>query len=276
MIAKFVRSAADLANVVVLEETTESLVLEFKETIDWTVPPGTPNAGRVRADRQRELCRDVAQFANSDGGCLLIGVSERTDPKTQLKVATGFSPVADADRLVQWIEQSVRRFLVPATFQRDIVPTTVAGGVVVAVNVAPSLHTVALWNERSIEYLRRTSHGKAWMNPDEVERHLVNSTRSAKLGLEQAKAEAHSSDVVVAGGVWIRHRGNAHTDRWLPESIRLGELKEQWFQLRVGSYSAHVPYGVLREAWVGADGRLNLLLSVKLMLEKDNFTLEPY
>lgn len=53
-------------------------------------------------------------------------------------------------------------------------------------------------------------------------------------------------------------------------------MKERWFELFVDTYAAHIPYGVLREAWVGADGRLNVLLSVKLMLEKNNVTLEPY
>ena len=42
-----------------------------------------------------------------------------------------------------------------------------------------------------IEYVRRTSHGKDWMNPDEVERHLMNGSRAAKLALLAAKEHGY-------------------------------------------------------------------------------------
>src|SRR5437762_2632401 len=77
-------------------------------------------------------------------------------------------------------------------------------GTVVAVNVPPSLHLVALWHserrsqfeeKNSIEYLYRDSHGKKWMNPDEVERHIMNGSRAAKLAFDQALDRAPTREV---------------------------------------------------------------------------------
>jgi hypothetical protein len=59
-------------------------------------------------------------------------------------------------------------------------------GTIVAINVPPSLHLAALWHpdrKRGIEYLYRTDHGKQWMNPDEVERHLMNGSRAMQIRL---------------------------------------------------------------------------------------------
>ena len=70
--------------------------------------------------REQETCRDVAQFANTEGGCLVIGVNERKDPTTGIKVAESISSLPDPDQMQQWIEQAIRNYLVPATFSHDI------------------------------------------------------------------------------------------------------------------------------------------------------------
>ena len=43
----------------------------------------------------------------------------------------------------------------------------------------------------------------------------------------------------------------------------------------VGLPCVNVPYGVVDEAWVGADGPLQLMLSVRLIFESGKFLFEP-
>ena len=155
----FIYTPSDFAAVVQLGTTTESLFLDFKKTINAKAP-----------DAQQETCRDIAQFANTEGGCLVIGVNERQDPITGIKVADSISGLPDPDQIQQWIEQAIRNYLVPATFSHDVSIIQEPRGTVIAVNIPPSRHLVALWDNRgkrpTIEYVRRTSHGKDWMNPD--------------------------------------------------------------------------------------------------------------
>lgn len=197
----FIYTPFDFAEVVQLGTTTESLFLDFKKTINTKAP-----------DEQQEICRDIAQFANTEGGCLVIGVNERKDPTTGIKVAESISGLPEPDQMQQWIEQAIRNYLVPATFSHDVSIIQAPKGAVIAVNVPPSRHLVALWENRAkrptIEYVRRTSHGKDWMNPDEVERHLMDGSRAAKLALIAAKEQATSEQVEIAGGLWLEYSGS--------------------------------------------------------------------
>jgi len=86
MVPQYVRSPTDFARVVTIGVTTESLVLEFKAEANFLDP-----------EQSKESSRDIAQFANTDGGCLLIGVEETLDPTTNLKKATGIKNVASPD-----------------------------------------------------------------------------------------------------------------------------------------------------------------------------------
>src|SRR5262245_27779705 len=111
LVPKFIRSAEEFQAAVELGNTPETLVLEFKAMIDLS---GEKN--------QQEICRDIAQFANTRGGCLLVGVSERLDPKRGLKVADGIKPVVNIDAFRQGIERAITNYLVPATLTHDLTP----------------------------------------------------------------------------------------------------------------------------------------------------------
>jgi hypothetical protein len=113
MIPTYIRSPADFAGVVTIGVTTESLVLDFKQEINTKNP--------LRSQEQQEFCRDVAQFANSHGGCVLVGVQEELDPVSRLKRAIGIKNVDEPDKLIQWLEQAIGLWLVPSTFSHEIV-----------------------------------------------------------------------------------------------------------------------------------------------------------
>jgi hypothetical protein len=268
----FIYTPDDFAAVVQLGTTTESLFLDFKKTINNKVPSA-----------QKEACRDIAQFANTEGGCLILGVTERKDPTTGIKVASCISSLLEPDQMQQWIEQAIRNYLVPATFSHDVSIIRDPRGTVIAVNVPPSRHLVALWDysAHTIEYVRRTSHGKDWMNPDEVERHIMNGSRGAKLALLSAQQKATSDEVEVIGGFWQRHPHSRNSDERCNPSgpVKFGQSEEYWFELRVpvaNGVSVTIPYGVIEEAWIGASGRVNLLLSVRLIVQNGGITLEPH
>lgn len=75
--------------------------MDFKAKYEWRTPPATPKKERDAV--AVELCRDLAQFANTDGGVLLIGVSEMRGVNGQ-KLAGEIKPVEDIDGFKQWME----------------------------------------------------------------------------------------------------------------------------------------------------------------------------
>lgn len=282
MLPTFIRSASEFQSVVLLGSTTESLVLEFKGTIhDWD-----SQRQEQKKEAQKETCRDIAQFANTLGGCLLIGVTERNDSKQILKVADSIAPVKDVEKLRHWIEQAVTNYLVPSTFTHDVVAILLPEGSILAVNVPPNRNVVSLWDRgnHTVEYVRRTSHGKDWMNPDEAERHTMDGSRAAKLAVVTAKEQAESNKVEIVGGLWRRSGSHINTpaQRWNPGGpITLGQIGEYWFELGVptdkgGPFWVTIPYGLVKEAWVGASGVVTLLLSVRVIMADTKLILEPY
>lgn len=285
----YIRTPQEFAAAVTIGVTAELLTLDFKETIDFKFPKGTSE--KVKQEKQQETCRDIAQFANTDGGCLLVGVKESRDPVTELKVASAIRPVSEPDAMREWIEQAIRNYLVPATFAHSIDILRDPRGTVVAVNVPPSLHLVALWHserksqfeeKHSIEYLYRDSHGKKWMNPDEVERHLMNGSRATKLAFDAAWTRASVKEVYLVNGYWERGSG---VKAFLPvrpnPSATVGSMNDEWFELRIlyqsSTKSLNLPFGLVEQAWVGSDGRLHLFLSVRVLHSNHRgFTLERY
>ena len=287
----YIRTAKEFAAAVTIGITTELLTLDFKETIDFKFPKGSSD--EVKQKTQQETCRDIAQFANTNGGCLLVGVEESRDPVTGLKVASGIRPVSQPDAMREWIEQAIRNYLVPATFAHSIDILQDPRGTVVTINVPPSLHLVALWHserksqfeeKHSIEYLYRDSHGKKWMNPDEVEKHMVNGSRAAKLTFDLALSKVSTKQVRITGGYWQREANTstgAQDQRWSPKEVTVGIVGEQEFELQfsvaTNTLVLNLPYGVIKEVWVGADRCLNLLLELRIVYwENHQLIVEPY
>lgn len=69
-----------------------------------------------RDKHKREICKDVTAMANADGGYILIGVSEED------KVAKGFFPVPDADRIAQSINDICLQHIDPRIPNLEVEP----------------------------------------------------------------------------------------------------------------------------------------------------------
>jgi Putative DNA-binding domain len=264
----FVRNTQDFAARVTLGTTTESLHMEFKGDISgWNV---LDRAARQRA--QLETCRDIAQFANTLGGTVLIGVVEQ--PRSDgLKVATCIMPVPEVDTLRAWIEEAIANHLVPSTVSVEILPIRLEQGHILALNVPPSRHAVYVWDRAThkIECLRRTNHGKAWMNPDEMERHLMDGSRAAQIAFNEVLNQAKGKHVDLAGRIdGDRDAAFGAVTPSAPKWIDIGAVGDRTFELRIGygtkSPCVNIPYGLIREIWRGPDQKICLLLSARLVL----------
>jgi len=279
----YIYTAQEFGTLIQWGETRESKFLEFKKAVK---DPAALTDKKASTEAQKKVCRDIAQFANTDGGCLLYGVSEERFPGSELATASEVSPAVDVDRSRQWILDAVKNFLVPSTLSLEIAEIRLSEGIVLAVNIKPSVDLVAVWDreQHTIQYLYRTSHGKAYMNPDEAERHQMNTSRSRRLAFIAAIDGETGGKANVMGGVLLRTfaTGQLHEERMnIRDSVSWKDARDHTFELRVsdggpgGLPTLAIPYGMVQEVWF-ADGKLNLVLSARLVKEDRSLTLDPF
>ncbi len=190
-------------------------------------------------------------------------------------------PLDDADAMRVWVEESVKNFLVPSTTSFDFDAISHDGGTVVAVNVPASQHLVTVYDREmhTSEFLRRTNHGKAYMNPDEMERHLMNGSRAAYLKVQDVVARSDANGANVTDGFWIQHGSERPERTSSTRPIEIDVADEDVLVLAVhtndNTLSVQVPYGLVEEIWRGSDGKVNLLLKRRLVLRVNMIHLFP-
>lgn len=290
-VARYIRSASEFQTVIRLGET-ETKFVDFKADLPWRFPAQTPKRDARVKEAQKELCRDIAQFANTEGGCLAIGVAEDTSPSTGLKVAHHYVSVRDADGMRAWIEQAIGNYLIPKTLTHSVDPILLpTGEIVLVVNVPPSRHIVSLWDraECTVEYVYRTSHGKAWMNPSEAESRMSSGSRFGRIVLEKATEDfkaaiaaekgpnySIATQVDLVSGVFERHAGGVVV-RFPNVAVTVStsnDERSEVFCLSLSVSSAQkmvwIPYSSVRDAWIGksrtGDTVVGLILSVRLFV----------
>lgn len=270
-----IETVTDSERAVKLGTTSESLSLEFKAMYAWKDADVT-----TRQRTALELARDIAQVANTDGGTLLIGVSEKALPDGR-RIADGVVPVVEPAAFVQWLEQAVRNNLTPATFSHSVATIATGPGTVVAVNVPPHVDLVALWPQaerRGMEYLARNSHGKFWLNPEEVEARLMDQTRvvrlAAKRVFDELGREHRPADIVPPiVGHTVEFYGSGEplmgVERDTTARPLLSAVTDDYVAVAIypSGYTLHIPYALLRGVWVTADRRPALSLGARIIRE---------
>jgi len=254
--------------------TPESLHLEFKTLYRWT-----DEASATKQAEAIELCRDLAQFANAEGGVLLVGVSEEAKPDGR-KVASGIVSVQDPDGFVRWVEQAVRNNLVPSTFSKTVRTVDTSAGLVVAINVPPHIHLVGLWpqaDRRGIEYVKRNNHGKGWLNPDEVEEHLMDGSRAVRLAAKrvfEGTSATRFVDIVPPIAMWVAtmseqlaYTAQLSRDHEVQPILKSVDEHHVVLSMSPSATVLHVPYPLIKSIWVGADGRPALSLAARIIRE---------
>lgn len=268
--------------------TEESRFLDFKAMY----PLRKKGEGKESLpDQAEELCRDVAQFANRDGGTLLVGVGEKDT--TGRTVAGDVHGIADVEAFKKWAEQAIRKHLAPSTFSRSLDTVVLPEGNVVAVNVRPSLHLVALWHKdgkKGIEYVYRTDHGKEWMNPDEVERHLMNSSRATQIALNdvlddvsKVRGDHFPVDLTPPMRPWVTLGSGGSALYSGPGEVFLrrpgctNRVVELSVNVAGTPVSIKVPHGLIGDVWAANDGRVGLCLKVAIVVRGEReLGLEPF
>lgn len=152
----------------------EGVHLEFKRTLD--LHPMKSGA------TYNKIATSLAALANSEGGCLLVGIVERdgTDPGEADSVRS--HDTAEISAVVKAIETSVDRtrgFEVrPRAEPFTLVgPTPETTGTILAVNVFPSSRLVSLASPndpRAILYPVRTGKGNHYLKSEEVEMRMLS------------------------------------------------------------------------------------------------------
>lgn len=262
---------ADLTRLVQIGVTPESLHLDFKSALE-----------RGKPDAQAELGRDISQFANNQGGCLLLGVGESKDPISHIKTASKFTGVKDPEKDCEDIEKWIRNVLVPADFSRTVAFIQTPQGVVVAVNVPASQRLIWVADpgqSNRLEVVRRTNYGKEYMRPGEIERHWSNTLRSAQIAFNDALKEARSmhpnttAEIEIVGEI-LRVAGNFNrTVQHLSGRPTLKAHDPRGFEVNVpvgsASYTLRIPFELLSTAWINYDGSIHILCVAPIVFHDD-------
>lgn len=232
MIYQPIRSLDEFRAKIQFGLTPESLHLDFKQTCNES-----------KAD---DLAIDMASFANTQGGVLLFGVSEAKNAN-QIRVAKDVVPGLDAEKLRQFLNNAVIDRIRPVVrFESCLV--SFEGGVVMAVNVEPSIEMVGVCLNRdrqAFSFPYRTEHGNRYMDFAQVEERMSESnTRRSYLKILNLLGSAGVPKQVV---IYPSVRGCANSqDVWWVEVL---QGSDQVFVVRKNSNEAHMPYSLIEEVW---------------------------
>ncbi len=239
----------------------------------------------TKPNKQREFARDITQFANTEGGTLVIGVEA---PKMNgFDTAKSIVSITDPGRLQDWMERAMSNYLYPAAARpRAQFFDPWGEGTVCALNVPPSINLVGVWRQceakGGVEYLYRTTTGKEWFTPSEIEMKISSSyARGRRLTLESL-CTPPPKDIFrpykvhltppLSQMLWSIH-GLQHTSISKSECwVELGKRTETEFTLKLNNSSdgravaspIHLPYEYINAAWRTNCRHLALDLAVRI------------
>ena len=240
------KTAQDFESLIHWGETSEGIYWDYKQMLNPKEPAN--------------IAIDMAAFANTYGGTLLIGLSEKENDKLNgLKVATGFAPKINAESIKKQICSIASSCIFPRISVK-IDPIKISDNLVVAVNIEPSVNLVGVRTntERgNFCFPYRTEYGNTFMSFTEVEERMNNSkTRSMYLKLKKYIPE--KSKVVI----YPIPMGNAQTE-WTFEWI---DKSEEEFKLICNeTMSIFLPISAVDEIW---KGNHNLCLKLNVRLQR--------
>lgn len=226
------KTAQDFESLIHLGETSESIHWDYKQSFS--------------PKKSEDFAIDLAAFANTFGGTLLIGVAEKSDGAK--KVASGFVPSINVEEIRKTIHTHICEIISPK-IDVQVVPIDVSGNLIVAINIEPSINLVGVCldkDRRSFNFPYRTEFGNQFMTFEEVEKRMMDS----KSRLVYLKLQKYLPS---GGKVYIYPYpiGN-YQAVWYAECIP-GEENE--IKLSRGNYtSIIVPLTYIDEVWKGNGG----------------------
>lgn len=235
MLYKPFKNAQDFESRIRLGMTPENIYWDYKSVLNSKDPTN--------------IAVDMAAFANTYGGTLLIGLSEKASEELNgLKVAMEFVPNIDAESIKKQICSIASNHIVPQ-IGVNVIPIKIFDNLVVAVNIEPSIDLVCVKtsNERgSFCFPYRTEYGNTFMSFMEVEERMVNNkTRSMFLKLKGLIPE---KEKVMIYPVPMCNNCSEWTLEWINDSENEVKLE------RNESKSIIVPISFIEEVWKGHVG----------------------
>ncbi len=232
MLYKPFKTAQDFEGLIHLGETSESIHWDYKQSFN--------------PKKAEDLAIDLAAFANTFGGTLLIGVAEKSDGAK--KVASGFVPGINVEEIRKTVHTHISEIISPK-IDVQVVPIEVSGNLVVAINVEPSINLVGVCldrDRRQYSFPYRTEYGNQFMIYEEVEKRMVdNKTRAMYLKL---KKNLPSGGRVTLYPFPIRNYRTQWFFEWVDGFDNEIKLVANGFR------SIVVPISFIEEVWQGHNG----------------------
>lgn len=232
MLYRPIKNQDDFKSFIHIGETPESIHWDYKQ--------------QFNDEKKSDIAIDLAAFANTLGGTLLIGVSEKSIDGR--KVANTLFNIDDFERIKKSVYTSILDLISPH-IDVQVVPIKMDNVLIVAINVEPSVNLVSVSQEKNGPYYcfpYRTDFGNRFMAFDEVERRMVdNKTRAMYLKL---KKHLPSGGKVILYPFPIGNYGAEWSVEWIngfEDEIRL-------LQNRYRSFV--IPVSFIDEVWKGKEG----------------------
>ncbi|PWJ61393.1 MULTISPECIES: helix-turn-helix domain-containing protein [unclassified Fibrobacter] len=251
MLYKPFKNEVDFLSFIHFDETSESIHWDYKQSFN--------------SNNLEDIAIDLAAFANTFGGILLIGVAETS--KDGRKVASGFIPNIDIEFIRKKIHTQVRDLISP-NIEVQVVPIVVNSNLIAAVNVEPSVNLVGVClNRDRLQYCfpYRTEFGNRFMTYEDVEKRMIDN-RSRSMFLKLKKHIVGNNSVVI----YPNPRGG-RPSKWFFEWI---ENSDDVFKLVYDNkYSVNLPFSSVHEVWPG-DNHTCLRLNHQLYCGQDYIDFE--
>lgn len=242
------KTAQDFESLIHLGETSESIHWDYKQSFN--------------PKKAEDLAIDLAAFANTFGGTLLIGVAEKTDGAK--KVASGFVPGINVEEIRKTVHTHISEIISPK-IDVQVVPIDVSGNLIVAINVEPSINLVGVCldkDRRSFNFPYRTEFGNQFMTFEEVEKRMAdNKTRAMYLKLKKYIPSGGKVNVYPAP---IANNKIEWRFEWIHNSENEIRLDQNGYR------SIDIPISFIEEVWNGRGG-ICLKLSERLYCGSPNF-----
>lgn len=175
------RSITDLQNLI-SNQVEENLYLDYKAADALMKTDG----------KKKEISKDVSAFANSDGGIIIYGIKEFSDPAKR-HLPEHIDPVDRISISKEWLEQVINSNISPRLDGLKILPisiNTISNEVVYVVEIPKSntAHQAA-----DLRYYKRNNFESVPMYDFEV-RDIMNRNKSPKIELS-FEIEQHTFEV---------------------------------------------------------------------------------
>lgn len=243
--------------------STENITLDFKQEVELPT-------GAARNKAAEELALDICQFANTWGGVLLIGVTERLCEASNKKTAFSTKNVNNCEQLSCFINDKVIPVIHPKSINFEINNFKVDGCNICSINVEPLHNGLACVYTLNPPYLAkypyRTHHGKKYLNPMDVERSLSVKNKHLILRLNELSKVTREIDIYPA---IMREEVDKNTWEVVGDNAIVENISKSEFTLNIFSLRINVPYSFVNDVWLSESGRIGLFLKVTISVTSD-------